>query len=578
MMMVQKVQIQKNQAMVNNNYLNQFGGRIFRTMSVVGLSVAFVALSTSNVKAQSVGVTDGATITPSPKSLLDLRLDNTATVGKGVLIPRVSYAQRMAMTLTDLPGPATERGMLVYQFDDNVAPASPKGFYSWDGQSWGKLLDEESIGWSTVGNAGLSATTNFLGTTDNVGLRFRTNNLDRISVGAGGNVGIGEVTALERLQVNGNLALSEGADRRLYVAPATTNVSGYDLSIEAGNAPSPAASAQPGGHLVLQAGAGYAHTNAGAGGNVVLRSGGNSYGNSPSLATEWGEIVFETGNNGSNAPIERMRISKLGKLTIGDLISGGPSVVTATSTGQLAGLSGGSANQVLKMNSAGTAIEWGPAVASSLGMGGAVGDMLYYNGTGWVQLSAPGTSAGSAGVYWALTMPNAGTGTPIWSATTAFTTTGDDMGDHTATTTLDMAGNRIEKVAEVVCSSDLRYKKDIEPINDALASVLKMNGVTYDWRKDEFPQMGFGTNRQVGLIAQELEQVFPIVVNTDEKGYKSVNYAHMVAILIEAIKDQQEIIEGQRDELTSLKGMNDQLNSLKASVELLTEHIRTSQK
>jgi hypothetical protein len=596
--------------MVNYNYLNQFGGRFFRSLAFFGMSTVLVTLSVDEVSAQSVGITDGASsITPNPKSLLEIRLDNSATLGKGLLIPRVTHAQRVEMTtapnsLNNAASSATESGMLVYQYESGT---SPKGFYHWNGTSWARLLDATNGGWSTIGNSGTVAGTNFLGTTDNVGLRLRTNNTDRISIAASGNVGIGvSADALERLEVNGNLVLSEGADRRLYVAQTTSNVPGDDLTIEAGNAPNPAGSAQPGGHLVLQAGAGYSHTNPGAGGNVVIRSGGNSYGNSPSLADQWGDIVFQTGNNGSLLPNTRLTISKLGKVVINDLISAGPSVVTSSAAGQLTPLTAGvlDADKVLKVNGSGTGWELGePALSlSALPDGDDEGDMLYWTGTAWQYLPVPttpavncGTGAGQyceglsgaaltacqatcATVYYALTLDHSGGGVPSWEPTSEFTTIGDDMGDHTATTTLDMAGNRIEKASEVICSSDIRYKKNVEPIENALSSVLKMNGVTYDWRKEEFPSMGFGTNRQVGLIAQELEQVFPIVVNTDVNGYKSVNYAHMVALLIEAIKDQQAIIDGQREELTSLKGMKEELNTLKASVELLTEHIRTSQK
>jgi hypothetical protein len=572
--------------MVNYNYLNQFGGRFFRSLAFFGMSTVLVTLSVDEVSAQSVGITDGASsITPNPKSLLEIRLDNSATLGKGLLIPRVTHAQRVEMTtapnsLNNAASSATESGMLVYQYESGT---SPKGFYHWNGTSWARLLDATNGGWSTIGNSGTVAGTNFLGTTDNVGLRLRTNNTDRISIAASGNVGIGvSADALERLEVNGNLVLSEGADRRLYVAQTTSNVPGDDLTIEAGNAPNPAGSAQPGGHLVLQAGAGYSHTNPGAGGNVVIRSGGNSYGNSPSLADQWGDIVFQTGNNGSLLPNTRLTISKLGKVTINDFANPGTKVLTADVNGQLAGLGGGTSNQVLKMNSAGNAIEWGVPAVTSLSIPANTGDILYYNGTSWVILDAPNAlpsvvSPAPTSTYWALTIAGNGQ-SPTWQPTDAFTVDGDGLGNHLATQLLDMAGNRIEKVSEVVCSSDARYKKNVEPIENALSSVLKMNGVTYDWRKEEFPSMGFGTNRQVGLIAQELEQVFPIVVNTDVNGYKSVNYAHMVALLIEAIKDQQAIIDGQREELTSLKGMKEELNTLKASVELLTEHIRTSQK
>ncbi len=58
---------------------------------------------------------------------------------------------------------------------------------------------------------------------------------------------------------------------------------------------------------------------------------------------------------------------------------------------------------------------------------------------------------------------------------------------------------------------------------------------------------------QVGLIAQELEKVYPELVFTDADGYKSVNYAQLTPVLIEAIKEQQAQIEALKQQNTALK-------------------------
>ena len=72
--------------------------------------------------------------------------------------------------------------------------------------------------------------------------------------------------------------------------------------------------------------------------------------------------------------------------------------------------------------------------------------------------------------------------------------------------------------------------------------MLQLQGVSYLWRTEEFPQNGFTEGRQIGLIAQELEKVLPELVNTDNEGYKSVSYDKLTAILIEDVKKQQEQI------------------------------------
>jgi len=81
--------------------------------------------------------------------------------------------------------------------------------------------------------------------------------------------------------------------------------------------------------------------------------------------------------------------------------------------------------------------------------------------------------------------------------------------------------------------SDVRYKKNIEPLENSLENVLKLQGVGYDWKDQE----QFNDKHQIGFIAQDLEQVYPEVVKTDKKtGFKSVMYDKLVAPLVEAFK------------------------------------------
>src|SRR5207237_8166063 len=88
-------------------------------------------------------------------------------------------------------------------------------------------------------------------------------------------------------------------------------------------------------------------------------------------------------------------------------------------------------------------------------------------------------------------------------------------------------------------SSDARYKTHVAPLCGALGTILSLRGVSFDWRCDEFPQMKFDDNRQIGFIAQEVEQVLPEIVHTDTNGYKSVTYDRVVPVLLEAMKERQ---------------------------------------
>jgi len=91
--------------------------------------------------------------------------------------------------------------------------------------------------------------------------------------------------------------------------------------------------------------------------------------------------------------------------------------------------------------------------------------------------------------------------------------------------------------------SDERYKKDVVPITGAIDKLDRLHGVSFNWRKDKYPKKEFDDKSQLGLIAQEVKEVFPELVMKDNDGYYSVDYAKLTPVLIEAIKEQQKQIE-----------------------------------
>ncbi len=101
--------------------------------------------------------------------------------------------------------------------------------------------------------------------------------------------------------------------------------------------------------------------------------------------------------------------------------------------------------------------------------------------------------------------------------------------------------------------SDIRWKKDIIPLENSLAKIIQLQGISYDWRVDEFPELKFPSGRQIGLIAQEVEQIIPEIVSTDQNGYKGISYEKLTPVLVEAIKEQQKQIEELRNEIEILK-------------------------
>jgi len=101
-------------------------------------------------------------------------------------------------------------------------------------------------------------------------------------------------------------------------------------------------------------------------------------------------------------------------------------------------------------------------------------------------------------------------------------------------------------------TSDRRWKKKVHTLDNSLDKIATLRGVSYLWRVDDFPNKNFSDGTQLGVIAQEIEAVFPELVHTDKKGYKSVQYSNIVAPLIEAIKTLKHQNEAQQDQITSL--------------------------
>jgi hypothetical protein len=97
-------------------------------------------------------------------------------------------------------------------------------------------------------------------------------------------------------------------------------------------------------------------------------------------------------------------------------------------------------------------------------------------------------------------------------------------------------------------NSDRRLKNQIAPLSQTLEKITSLQGVSFYW-KDKSTSQG----KNIGLIAQDVEQVFPEAVSTDDSGIKSVDYASLVAPLIEAVKEQQEEIEGLEERIQVLE-------------------------
>lgn len=116
--------------------------------------------------------------------------------------------------------------------------------------------------------------------------------------------------------------------------------------------------------------------------------------------------------------------------------------------------------------------------------------------------------------------------------------------------------------------SDPKFKKEMHNLEGGLEKVLELTPLTYQYRLDEFPEMNFEDKEHFGFNAEEIEQVFPTLINqtyqpiddpeNDREGdrgtwFKAVNYQGLIPILTKAIQEQQAVISALEDRIELLE-------------------------
>jgi len=126
-------------------------------------------------------------------------------------------------------------------------------------------------------------------------------------------------------------------------------------------------------------------------------------------------------------------------------------------------------------------------------------------------------------------------GTPLWSAASPV---GTFYGRFNVVGSLTANGVPVELV------SDIKLKENIKPLENSLDKVKSLRGVEYD-------RIDLGWH-EIGMIAQEVEEVIPDLVRENSEGTKVLEYTHLTAVLVEAIKEQQKQIETLKETVAEL--------------------------
>ncbi len=129
---------------------------------------------------------------------------------------------------------------------------------------------------------------------------------------------------------------------------------------------------------------------------------------------------------------------------------------------------------------------------------------------------------------------------------------------------VDSAGNLVEFTGfTAVSSSDQRLKKNITSLAEEAEKLYQLRGVKYYWKTDVHPVKVFDEELNFGVIAQEVEKIYPNLVSVDNQGYKMVNYVALIPLLM----------ENQRRQHSRIQSLEDRIDDLEARLKILEQKL-----
>ena len=265
------------------------------------------------------------------------------------------------------------------------------------------------------------------------------------------------------------------------------------------------------------------------------------------------EIVNSAVDNEAISPTAGIAVSKLQAIPSGNIIYG-----NATGEATVGTLSGDATlnetGQLVLANSAQTRNNLGLDQANVNITGGSVTADLNGNGSGITDLDADGISSGTLDGN---RLPNLSAAPVVY---------GDPADNNPITSiTVDQKGRVTD--ATVGTPSDQRLKKDWVALTNSSEKLRQIIPYAYRWKQgDKQPQLG--------VMAQDVERVFPSLVHTREDGFRTVNYPGLIPPILNALQEQQLVVDSLRNQLAEQQRENQAIrDELVAIRKLLEERI-----
>ena len=476
--------------------------------------------------AQNVGISENG-LSPHPSAGLDVNFDD-----KGFLPPRV--ALNSSTDQTTISNPAN--GLVVFN-TMNQNDVS-EGLYVWFDSQWNQVILNESTetNWKLDGNE-VDASNDFIGTTNNQSVIFKTNDIERFEMDINGSIrSFSNGTASQPIygfstQNNTGMFLQNTSDLRFSVAGNSTLQlrnnfirSFQNHRFPNGNEENPSIS------FSSSSNTGFFRPSNGA-------IGVSTNSNERLRITSDGRFGFNNDAPPFMYSFDNDNINIGNGNTLGEFFS---NAVEGTALGVI-NTNPNNGNNSLEVL---TAFQ-GNGSSAILGVHSFDG-FLNSQSTGVTGISNSWQGTGVLGRRIDSGGPNFGFG-GLFFADLGFT-------------------------GDILNISDRKLKKDIKEFNNAVEIIEALNPVSYSFETEKYPHFGLTNNREIGFIAQELKEILPELVKTksletssptrnsnystadnfESEEFEMVNYSKLIPILAAAIKEQQEQINILRLEIEAL--------------------------